>query len=87
MLVATTLLTVVSIVSELSTATAKAVVCAGVLNSSAVMPLICMLDETTTTGTTTTEVGAVGNKATWGATVGADLGTMVGSSDGAWDGT
>ena len=56
--VATTLVTVASMVSESSMFVAKAAVAAGVLNWAALMPVNAMLDETTTTGTSTT--GGVG---------------------------
>ena len=74
MFVATTLVTVASMVSELSMAVAKAAVCVGVLNWSAVMPVNAMFDETTTTGTTTT--GGVGIAV--GSGLGADVGTGIG---------
>ena len=62
-------------VSESSMAVAKAAVCVGVLNWSAVMPVNAMLDCTTTTGTSTT--GGVGTY------VGAGVGFGVGGSEGA----
>ena len=85
MFVATTLVTVASMVSELSMAVAKAAVCVGVLNWAAVMPVSAMLDETTTTGTTTT--GGVGTNvgAGTGTAVGAGSGTIVGAGIGAGD--
>ena len=83
MFVATTLVTVASMVSELSMAVAKAAVCVGVLNWSAVMPVNAMFDETTTTGTTTT--GGVGIAV--GSGLGADVGTGIGALVGAGCGT
>ena len=81
MLVATILVTVASIVSELSMAEAKEACCAGVWKSAAVTPLICRLDEPTTAGTSTDTRGPVGTG------VGKGYGTGVGGSTGAADGT
>ena len=78
-LVATTLVTVASIVSEVSMAEAKAAICAGVLNTAAVMPVICMLDDTTTTGTTTT--GGVGASDHVGISEGVRVGAREGAAE------
>ena len=78
-LVATMLVTVASMVSELSMADAKEACCADDWKSAAVTPVICKLDETTTTGTT----GITGDGAwdgTWdGAGEGSALGLDVGA--------
>ena len=73
------LVTVASMVSEISMANAKEACCAGDWKSAAVTPVICKLDETTTTGT----CGPVGV----GVSGFGSVGTTVGSSDGAWEGT
>ena len=56
------LVTVASMVSELSMANAKEACCADDWKSAAVTPVICKLDETTTTGT----AGTTGTTGTCG---------------------
>ena len=75
MSVATTLVTVAAIVSESWTVWAKMAVCAGVLKSSAVMPIKATLVSTATTDTATT--GGVGT----GVGIG-EGGTVVGIREG-----
>ena len=79
MLVATMLVTVASMVSELSMADAKEACCAGDWKSAAVTPVICKLHETTTTGTT----GTTGDGAWEGTWDGAGEGSALGSDVGA----
>ena len=73
------LVTVASMVSELSMADAKEACCAGDWKSAAVTPVICKLDETTTTGTT----GTTGDGAWDGTWDGAGEGSALGSDVGA----
>ena len=75
------LVTVASMVSELSMADAKEACCAGDWKSTAVTPVICKLDEITTTGITGT-CGPVGV----GVSRYGSVGKTVGSGDGAWEG-